>query len=89
MKKSYKLADEIYEIENADFKQVKEWRQNGVVSWKLSDDVQLTHSADYMMWYLWKSYPDQARSFFKAVPSMHYDKERIRQMLDAQMWVCI
>lgn len=89
MQKSFKLAEEIYEIEHADYKTRKEWLDNGVTSWTLSGNVTLQRSDDYLMWYLWKAFPGHEDSFFKAVPMMGYDKKRIREILDAQLWECI
>ena len=58
MDNSMKLAEQIFEIENADWRQQKEWRQKGVESWALVDTfaqhISLRTSEDYLCWQLWK-----------------------------------
>lgn len=88
-RESEDLAEKVYEIQNANFRQVREWYTNGVKRWRLSESVWMEKSEDHMMWYLWKSMPDQAREFFKAVPAMHFYPDRIAKVLDAQPWVCV
>jgi len=41
------------------------------------------------MWYLFKTLPDQARYFFKAVPRFCYGVETINNILEAQAWTCL
>ncbi len=85
------LARKIYEIENADWKQQREWAREGVKSWKLTDDVRLETSNDKMMWYLWafdNEYRDSMDGF-KAVPKMHFSCRMIEKLLKDQPWVHI
>ena len=91
MKDNNKLiAEKIYEIENADFKQVKEWRKNNVTTWKLTDDIYMEESEDCMCWYLWKYNEDKGEyGYFKVVPRMRYSKKNIVKMLKAQRWAWI
>ena len=84
------LAEKIYEIENANFKQVKEWHKNNVTRWNLTDDIYMEKSEDYMCWYLWKYNEGKCDyGYFKVIPRMHYRKEDIAKMLEAQHWVWI
>lgn len=84
------LAEKIYEIENADFKQVKQWHKDGVKSWALTEDIRMEKSEDCMCWYLWKYNEDKCEfGYFKVIPRMYYDKRSIEKMLSAQHWVWI
>lgn len=84
------LAEKIYEIENAHWKQIKEWRQNDVTKWKITDKIYVEVSDDCMCWHLWKYDDGKCEyGFFKVVPKMHYDKNTIEEMLNAQHWVWI
>ena len=88
-KESRILAQKIYEIEHADANQWYFWCKEEVKSWIIAQDIRLELSEDYMMFYLWKRFPDQARAFFKAVPKMRYDVDQIESILKAQAWICI
>lgn len=92
-KESTFLAEKIYEIENMTVRQVKEKNLDKSFliqdSYSLDESIVLTRSSDYMVWYLWKTYPDQVRPFFKVVPKVNYPKEKIEQLLDMQAWVCV
>lgn len=84
------LAEKIYEIENANYKQVKEWHKNSVHKWKLTDDIYMEKSEDCMCWYLWKYSENECEyGYFKVIPRMRYSKEDIAAMLEAQRWVWI
>ena len=83
------LAKKVYEIENANYKQKREWRDQGKKAFKIADDVYTEKSEDHMVWYLWKTFPDQARLFCKVVPAFYLYPESIERILDAQGWVCI
>ena len=84
------LAEKIYEIENANFKQVKEWNKNNVIKWNLTDNIYMEKSEDCMCWYLWKYSEDKCEyGYFKVIPRMRYKKDYIVKMLDAQIWVWI
>lgn len=78
------LAEKIYKIENAPWKQVKEWRQNGITKWQITDKICLEVSDDCMCWYLWKH-----DGFFKVVPKVHCDTKTIENILKAQSWAWI
>lgn len=80
------LAEKIYEIENSFYKKASETDK---CHWRLTDSIKMELSEDHLMFYLWKRFPDQARSFFKAVPRMFYSVEKIEKMLKIQSWVCI
>ena len=84
------LAEKIYEIENAHWKQIKEWRQNNITKWKITDKIYMELSDDCMCWYLWQ-YDDGKcdYGFFKVVPKVHCDKKTIEEILNAQHWVWI
>ena len=83
-KECYVLAKKIHEIEE-DF-----W--NNIVGkdkWKLTENVTLEQSNDKMMWYLWKRFPDQVRSFWKCVPATDLPEKNIAKILIQQYWECI
>lgn len=86
---SGRLALGIHDIENADVRKKNEWLRDGVMHWHLTDDVRLEISTDKLMWYLFKTLPDQARYFFKAVPRFCYGVETINNILEAQAWTCL
>ena len=77
---SGRLALGIHDIEHADFKTKMEWMKNGIMHW---------HLTDKLMWYLFKSFDDQARYFFKAVPKFEYPVETLNALLEAQPWCCL
>ena len=83
------LAEKVYEIENANYRQQKEWREHGVTKHKLTDNVYMEKSDDHMMWYLWKFSPVERREKCKVVPSFHLYPESIERILKSQGWVCI
>ena len=83
------LAKKVYEIENANYRQQKEWREQGITKHKLADNVYMEKSDDHMMWYLWKNLPDKARQFCKVVPAFHFYPITITRILKSQPWVCI
>ena len=84
------IAEKIYEIENAHWKQKKEWAIQKVSRWRLTDDITMERSDDCIMWYLWKYNPDKCEnSWLKCIPRLGYDKAAIETMLDAQHWVWI
>lgn len=83
------LAKKVYEIENANYKQKREWHEKGVTTFKLAEDVYMNKSDDHMVWYLWKRFPDQAREFCKIVPAFFLYPDTIEKILNAQGWVCI
>ena len=83
------LAQRIYNVENANYKQVRKWHKNGVTQWGLLGGVYMERSDDCMCWYLWRSKPDQARLFCKVVPRFHLSVQTIEAILAAQPWVCI
>ena len=80
------LAEKIFEIERSYHKSASNADTN---KWKLNDSVIMEISDDHMVFYLWKRFPDQARSFLKVVPRMMYQVNRIEKILDAQVWVCV
>ena len=69
------LAQRIYDIENADSTQRKEWHKNNITKWELSKEIYMEKSEDCMCWYLWK-YDDGKCEFgyFKVVPKMSYSR---------------
>lgn len=83
------LAQEIFDIENADIKTRSEWIRDNVLHWHLSNNVRLEMSNDRMMWYLLKSYPNDIRYFFKAVPKFQYSVTAINVILATQAWKCL
>lgn len=86
---SGRLALGIHDIEHADFKTKLEWMKKGTMHWHLTDNVRLEISTDKFMWYLFKSFDDQARYFFKAVPKFEYPVETLNALLEAQPWCCL
>ena len=87
---SMQLAEQIHNIENADFKTVQQWIAEDKKSWKIGNHVTLKKSNDCMMWYLWFPVWYKAnRSYFKAVPKLHLNKREIKKILDAQSWAYI
>ncbi len=85
-----KIAEEIWEIENASFQQKKEWILNDVKSFRLCDGIiWMKESDDHMLWYLWQVPYDQVKSFWKCVPKMYQSKRDIARILKAQHWSCI
>lgn len=88
-KESRILAEKVYDIEHANYRQQKEWQEQGVTKHKLTDNVYMEKSDDHMVWYLWKTFPDQARLFCKVVPSFHLYADSIESILKSQGWVCI
>ena len=84
------IAEKIYEIENAHSKQMKEWIKQNVTRHKLTYDIYMEKSDDCMMWYLWKYDPGKCEyGYFKCVPKMHYQKDVIERILEAQHWCWI
>lgn len=84
------IAEKIYEIENAHWKQIKEWHQNNINRWKITDKIYIEVSNDFMCWYLWKYDDGKCEyGFFKVIPKVHCDKETIEKILNAQCWVWI
>ena len=88
-KESRILAKKLYEIENADYRQQREWREKGITRHMISDDVYMEKSDDHMMWYLWKFRATERRELCKAVPAFHFYPDTIEKILKAQPWVCI
>ena len=88
-KESKALAENIYRIEHVDYVTRKTWSIEGKKEWRLSADVRLEKSNDCLTWHLWKTYDDQARSFFKSVPALNLSVDSIYQILQAQVWTCI
>lgn len=87
------LANRIYEIEHADWKQQLEWSEAGVHSWKIARDIRVEKSDDHMMWYLWwtdNKYHYGDVVLWKCVPRISdLDVRQITAILKAQPWVCI
>lgn len=84
------IAEKIYEIENAGFKQIKEWRKQNITRHKLTDDIYMERSDDCIMWYLWKYNPDKGEyGYFKCVPKLYHTKDTIKKILEAQSWCWI
>ena len=88
-KESRMLAEKVYEIESANYRQIKEWREQGITKHLISDHVYLEKSDDRMMWYLWKFSPVERRELCKAVPALHFYPKTIEKILKSQPWVCI
>ena len=88
-KESRILAKNVYEIENANYRQQKEWRDQGITKHKLADNVYMEKSDDHMMWYLWKFSPVERREKCKVVPAFHFYPRTIEKILKSQPWVCI
>ena len=84
------LAEKIYEIENANWKQIKEWLLSGVNKWNITDKIYLEASDDHLCWYLWKYDDGKCEyGFFKVVPKVFCDKKTIEEILSAQHWIWI
>lgn len=88
-KESKALAENIYNIQHVDWKTRKTWSLEQKNEWKLCADVRLEKSRDCLSWHLWKTYDDQARTFFKSVPAVDLSEDSIYKILLAQSWVCI
>ena len=83
------LSQKLYEIENADWKTKKEWHINNIKRWALNDNIYAEKSEDCLCWYLWKSVPDQVRSYLKMVPAVFLSSDIIESILEAQPWMFI
>lgn len=83
------LAEKVYEIESANYRQKKEWREQGITKHLISENVYMEKSDDHMMWYLWKFRSTERRELFKAVPALSLYPNTIEKILKAQPWVCI
>lgn len=81
------LAEKLFEIENADFKQRILWQKAGVNNWVLAKHISARKSADGICWYLSKYDPNQDRTFIKVVPAAGFEVSVIENILEAQPWV--
>jgi len=84
-----KIAEGIFNIENADFKQRKEWLLSRKKVWEITENVRIEE--DGLIWNVWRSASDGGRrDFWKCLPrDVGLSKERIATILSAQPWVCI
>lgn len=82
------LAENLVFIESRDYKTWAKWHKEGKTKWELGNGVIAERSKDTLVWYLWKTYPDQARTFLKVVPT-DMPEHIYRTLLEAQPWVCI
>ena len=87
------LAERIYEIEHAEWKQKHEWLNAGVDHWEIADDIVVEKSKDHMMWYLWwtdNKYHYGDTKMWKSVPCISDLRvDQIAAILKAQPWVHI
>lgn len=97
MRESEMIAKKIYEHEHDDWKKLAAWRRDEFECRKqgkhksiyISDDIEIQISDDWMCWYVWKRFKDQARPFYKVVKVEMLSNISIEAMLDAQIWSCI
>lgn len=83
------LARKIYDVEHANWKIQKQWRQEKKDYWDLLDGIWMHRSDDCMSWILWRTYDDQAREFCKIIPAFYLDEDCVRRLLYNQPWICI
>lgn len=90
------ICDFIYNIEHGDCRKSgrREFYKQCVKSEEyyeaLTDDMDIRLSDDFLCYYLFRSFPDQRRSFFKCIPiSATSTREMIIENLNAQRWSCL
>ena len=83
------LAQKIYEIENADWRTKRDWLMEGKTVWELAEGITMQRSEDCMVWYVWRTYDDQAREFCKFIPASYLPQNTIERLLYDQPWECI
>lgn len=97
MGESEMIARKIYELEHSNWKELAAWKHDEFEQRKhgrhkilcISDDIEAHVSDDWMCWYVWKTFEDQARPFYKVVKFDMLSIESIIAMLDAQGWSCV
>ena len=97
MNESEMIAKKIYEHEHYNWKELAAWRHDEFEYRKqgkhkaiyVSDDIEIEISDDWMCWYVWKQFDDQARHFYKVIKADMFSIKAIETMLDAQGWSCI
>lgn len=84
-----KIAEGIFSVENADWKQRKEWLLSGKKVWEITKTVRIEE--DGLIWNVWRDDEDGGRrDFWKVVPrDVGLSKKQIETILSAQPWVCI
>ena len=83
------LAQKIYEIENAGWRTRRDWLMEGKTVWELAEGITMQRSEDCMVWYVWRTYDDQAREFCKSIPAFSLRQNTLERLLYDQPWVCI
>ena len=97
MGESEMIARKIYDLENSDWKELAAWHQDEFEQRQhgrhkmfcVSDDIEAHISDDWMCWYVWKTFGDQARPFYKVIKADMPEIESMIAMLDAQHWSCV
>lgn len=99
MSESEMIARRIYNLEHGNWKELAAWnhsefeqRKHGkhtIVYISTLGDIEIHISDDWMCWYVWKTFEDQARPFYKVIKANMPEIESMIAMLDAQGWSCI
>lgn len=79
------IAEKIYSIEHAHFKEKRKWKQENVSSWDINDEIYLTISDDCMVWYVWKS-NFTGDKWFKVVQRGYLDRKTLYKIIKVQPW---
>lgn len=98
MGESEMIAKKIYDLEHANWKELAAWNHDEFEQRKhgkhktvyISQGNYEVHiSDDWMCWYVWKTFEDQVRPFYKVIKADMPGVESIIAMLDAQEWSCV
>ena len=86
-----KIAEDIYNVMHADWKQRKEWHEQEVDVWSTANGAWFETSEDYMAWHLWMKKDESSRRLYcKVLPyNRELTKEQIAILLDNQPWLCL
>ena len=91
------IAEKIYEIEHANWKQKKEWHLNGVEKWHVeignvldaSTTATIEQSKDMFSWHVWNKSHVKNGAFLKVVPASDLEIDAIETILNAQPWLYV
>ena len=97
------IAEKIYEIEHANYKQKREWHLNGVKKWHveirkvldtsdiiwIDETVTIEQSKDMFSWHIWDKSNLKNRAFLKVVPASDLEVDAIETILNAQPWLYV
>lgn len=99
------IAEKIYEIEHANWKQKREWHLTGVKKWHveirkvldtstsdiiwIDETVTIEQSKDMFSWHIWDKSSLKNGAFLKVVPASDLEIDAIERILNAQPWFYI